>query len=170
MTRAAIFSFSARGAALAERIAAFFEARGDETARYAPKGNLGPLTQAAFASSDALIYVGACGIAVRAVAPHLVSKTTDPAVLVVDDRGQFVISLLSGHIGGANELARALAMDPPLLFPPDDMEEKTPVIGIMKQLRKKTPWMIIRYFIHLSALLSARIERPKKKVERAIIP
>ena len=109
MTRAAIFSFSARGAALAERIAEFFEARGDRAALYAPKGNLGALTQEAFAASDALIYVGACGIAVRAVAPHLVSKTTDPAVLVVDDRGQFVISLLSGHIGGANELARGLA-------------------------------------------------------------
>ncbi len=64
---------------------------------------------ALFSSHDALIFICACGIAVRSIAPHLVSKTSDPAVLVLDDQGRFVIPILSGHIGGANALARSVA-------------------------------------------------------------
>ena len=63
----------------------------------------------AFGNSDAVIFVGSCGIAMRCIAPHVRDKRTDPAVLCVDELGQFVISLLSGHIGGANALAEALA-------------------------------------------------------------
>lgn len=62
-----------------------------------------------FASSQALIFIGACGIAVRDIAPHLKNKMVDPAVLVLDDKGKFVIPILSGHIGGANALAKHLA-------------------------------------------------------------
>jgi len=62
-----------------------------------------------FLESDALVFIGACGIAVRAIAPFVRDKRTDPAVLCVDELGRFVIPLLSGHIGGANDLARFLA-------------------------------------------------------------
>ena len=66
-------------------------------------------TQAHFATDDALIFVGASGIAVRAIAPHVRDKFTDPAVVSVDEAGRFVVPLLSGHVGGANELARDVA-------------------------------------------------------------
>lgn len=51
----------------------------------------------------------AAGIVVRGIAPHLRGKDTDPAVVVVDEAGKFAISLLSGHLGGANQLARLVA-------------------------------------------------------------
>lgn len=63
----------------------------------------------AFQHYDALICIMASGIVVRSLAPMLQHKYQDPAVLVVDEAGQFVVSLLSGHVGGANELARDLA-------------------------------------------------------------
>lgn len=62
-----------------------------------------------FFSEDAIVFVGAVGIAVRLIAPLIQSKTKDPAVVVVDEAGKWAISLLSGHIGGANDLARSIA-------------------------------------------------------------
>jgi cobalt-precorrin 5A hydrolase len=63
----------------------------------------------AFAQGDNLICVMATGIVVRGIAPYLRDKDKDPAVVVVDEAGCFAISLLSGHLGGANELAREVA-------------------------------------------------------------
>jgi cobalt-precorrin 5A hydrolase len=63
----------------------------------------------AFRESPALVLVMAAGIAVRLVAPLLGDKRSDPAVVVVDDAGRFAISLLSGHLGGANRLTERVA-------------------------------------------------------------
>ena len=65
--------------------------------------------QEAFAANDNLVCVMAAGIVVRGIAPYLKGKDTDPAVVVVDEAGQFAVSLLSGHLGGANDLARRVA-------------------------------------------------------------
>ncbi len=66
-------------------------------------------TRVAFEDADAVIFIGAAGIAVRSCAPFLRGKDKDPAVLVCDELGKYVIPILSGHIGGANALALQLA-------------------------------------------------------------
>ena len=71
--------------------------------------NLAAWTAEHFACDDALVFVGATGIAVRAIAPHVHDKFSDPAVVSVDEAGRFAVPLLSGHVGGANDLARVIA-------------------------------------------------------------
>jgi cobalt-precorrin 5A hydrolase len=63
----------------------------------------------AFAHQEDLVCIMAAGIVVRGLAPHLKGKDRDPAVVVVDEAGRFAVSLLSGHLGGANDLARRVA-------------------------------------------------------------
>lgn len=104
----AIVSFTEKGAHVAKTIQdALGGSRSD--AHDESDFSLADWTQAAFASSTALIFVGAAGIAVRAVAPYLRSKATDPAVVCVDEQGRHAIPLLSGHLGGANALAERIA-------------------------------------------------------------
>ena len=66
-------------------------------------------TNRAFCEADALCFIGATGIAVRSIAPFLESKYVDAAVIVLDDMGKYCISLLSGHVGGANQLTEQIA-------------------------------------------------------------
>lgn len=66
-------------------------------------------TAHAFQYAEVIVYIGACGIAVRSIAPFLRNKYVDPAVIVVDEAGKFCISLLSGHVGGANEWTEIIA-------------------------------------------------------------
>ena len=101
----AYLAFTEKGRALAETLRASL---GGEVSCTRDGVTLAAWTARAFADARALVYVGAAGIAVRAIAPHLVSKASDPAVVAVDECGRYAVSLLSGHLGGANALARAI--------------------------------------------------------------
>ncbi|MBR2214136.1 MAG: cobalamin biosynthesis protein [Selenomonadaceae bacterium] len=118
----AIFTASRQGTELACMVAT---ALGEETTIFCPErikevaakndsGVIGyerlavAVAEAVFASK-ALVFIMATGIAVRLIAPYLRDKLRDPAVVVMDDRGEHVISLLSGHMGGANELTLRIA-------------------------------------------------------------
>ena len=106
MTRAYL-AFTEKGLALAQKLA---EALPGSVTRCGHGGvSLAAWTAQEFPRQDALIFVGAVGIAVRTIAPHCHSKATDPSVVVVDECGRFAIPLLSGHLGGANDLARDIS-------------------------------------------------------------
>jgi len=72
-------------------------------------GNVRLLVPSLFTSYRGLIFIVSLGAVVRMIAPHVKDKKTDPAVVVIDDKGEHVISVLSGHLGGANELTRQIA-------------------------------------------------------------
>lgn len=113
---ASIISFTKNGCITAKNILNVLKSEGfsvSEDVKCAGEkdsytGSLKEWTKEHWKESDALIYVGAVGIAVRAIATFVVSKKDDPAVLVVDELGTYCIPILSGHIGGANELAKML--------------------------------------------------------------
>ncbi|MCD8194160.1 MAG: precorrin-4 C(11)-methyltransferase [Tannerellaceae bacterium] len=71
--------------------------------------SIGEATKELFPQSKALVFIGALGICVRSIASCVNDKYTDPAVVNIDSTGRFAIAVLSGHIGGANDLARQLA-------------------------------------------------------------
>lgn len=105
--RIKIFYFTDKGKRLAERVQA--ELSGHDTF-IVPKGTApAAVCRDAFAHNEALLFVGAAGIAVRTAAPFVHDKLTDPPVIVIDENGSFVIPLLSGHVGGANSLALEIA-------------------------------------------------------------
>ncbi len=118
--KAAVISFTKKGGKLNEKICRGLKARGMTVKGYAAGRyaagtdlqafhSLNDLMGQLFGAVDGIIVIGACGIAVRAIAPFLKSKGEDPAVVVAGEDGKFVISLLSGHMGGANELSRCVA-------------------------------------------------------------
>jgi cobalt-precorrin 5A hydrolase len=116
----AVVAITGRGVETAVKIKNALSAQGLTVMVFAPakyhqKGvvpldkKLGEFIKEIYGKVDAIVAVMATGIVVRAVAPCLESKLVDPAVVVVDVSGRFAISLLSGHYGGANELARLVA-------------------------------------------------------------
>ena len=123
-----IISFTVRGIRLAEELAERWQRENrleEPPALYAKcaaffeKGADSPIIRVLdsvtewagerMSGEGALVFIGACGIAVRAIAPWLTDKSRDNPVLVMDERGEFVIPILSGHLGGANELAAQIA-------------------------------------------------------------
>ncbi|WP_298036400.1 cobalt-precorrin 5A hydrolase [uncultured Desulfuromonas sp.] len=113
----AIIAITPGGAALARRLDGSLPGaevhlperfRQDDRCRYF-REPLAEVLPRLFAEGRPLVCVMAAGIAVRLLAPHLQGKSVDPAVVVMDERGAFAVSLLSGHLGGANALARQLA-------------------------------------------------------------
>ena len=107
--KTAFFSFTDCGARLKDRLRSHLLDEGHKAFDLRREAGLKEQAAAAFAGADALLFVGAAGIAVRAIAPLVHSKLSDPAVIVVDELGRWVIPLLGGHIGGGNELALELA-------------------------------------------------------------
>ncbi|WP_405306224.1 cobalt-precorrin 5A hydrolase [Methanobrevibacter sp.] len=93
-----------------------------------------------FYEYDAIIAIMASGILVRSIAPLVESKVTDPAVINIDDNGQFVISTLSGHLGGANELANKVA----------GLIDATPVITTSTDVNKKLGIDVLANDLYLS--------------------
>lgn len=111
-----VTAFTKRGIALARRIVGSLG--GDTelwlTERYAEQNvlcyfSLSQWVGECFSQKKDIIFVSATGIAVRSIAPFLQDKLADPAILSVDEDGRFVVSLVSGHVGGANALARRVA-------------------------------------------------------------
>ena len=111
----ALFCLTPGGVRLAKRLAAMlpltcYTSEALQEEGFIPfNGGFASAAREAFSSFSALIFIGATGIAVRVLAPLVNDKFSDPAVVVIDERARHVISLLSGHAGGANALTRYLA-------------------------------------------------------------
>lgn len=102
--RLAVISVTKSGNAIAKKLKENFPL--DIYSSYLNKEfNIKDITKTLMNSVDGIIFISSTGIAVRAIAPFLRGKDKDPAVVVIDTQGKFSISLVSGHLGGANELA-----------------------------------------------------------------
>ncbi|NCD08643.1 MAG: cobalamin biosynthesis protein CbiG [Negativicutes bacterium] len=119
--KAIVFSYTRRGARLSLLVrnclqSLSYIAEAYTTVKFAEEdsslkisGGCVQSARQAFQDNQVIVYIGSCGIAVRAIAPYVKNKMLDPAVIAIDERGRYVIPLLSGHIGGANEIARKIA-------------------------------------------------------------
>ena len=108
MKQIGILSFTERGKRLSHRIA---EGLGDDcnVEILEDKGKAKEYLRENFQQKDVFLFICAAGIAVRMIAPLIRSKDVDPAVIVMDEFGRFVVPILSGHLGGANAAAAGIA-------------------------------------------------------------
>jgi cobalt-precorrin 5A hydrolase len=152
----AVVALTRRGVETALNIKQALDAEGLKNAIFAPKkysqtgvceleGKIGDFIKEKYEHLDAIVAVMATGITIRAVAPYLESKLVDPAIIGVDAAGNFVISLLSGHYGGANELTKIIAKG----------IEATPVITTASDSMGKQSVDELARILHLT------IENPK---------
>lgn len=116
---AAIISVTEKGTMQSELLYKKIEAKGFKCKRfcyskYASVGaesyeNISILVKRIFSEYDILIFICACGIAVRTISPFIKSKISDPAVIVMDEQFKYVIPILSGHLGGANRISQIIS-------------------------------------------------------------
>ncbi len=101
------------------------------------KEKISLLTEKLFKDYQYILFIMATGIVVRVIAPHIVSKFSDPAIMVADEKGQNVISLLSGHMGGANEMTKFISNlinANPVITTATDVNKKSALDMIAKDL------------------------------------
>ncbi len=103
--RLAIIAITKGGQLLSRKLASQLQADIIDT-----NGKISDSVAAIWSQYDGFIFIMATGIVVRVIAPLLEDKTTDPSVVVLDEAGNYAISLLAGHLGGANQLAREIAL------------------------------------------------------------
>jgi cobalt-precorrin 5A hydrolase len=133
----AVISVTNNGALLGNRLADQLTMSGHLVAIFAKEGRnphsaptyevLSRLIGDVFSQYEGLIFIMATGIVVRVIAPYIQDKQIDPAIVVLDEKGKHAISLLSGHIGGANELAQLIGQTigaEPVITTATDVREK----------------------------------------------
>lgn len=161
--RVAIVAITKHGAAIASRLAPQIpeaevivsekqaEQLGDfAIPRRVYQGALSAQIGGLFESYDQIIFLVSLGAVVRLIAPHLKSKDEDPGVLVIDDAAEFVIPVLSGHVGGANAYAEKVAA----------LLKATPVLTTASDVGKTIPVDI------LGRELGWQVEAPKINITR----
>jgi len=167
----AIISVTNQGALLGDTLARKLVTLGKETDVFAKTGR-NPLNATSYESLNKLIcnifpnyegflFIMATGIVVRVIAPYICDKRVDPAIVVMDDNGKHVISLLSGHIGGANELTHLVA----------ELSEAEPVITTATDVAQKPAAdmlavklnLTIEPFVQLKAINAAIVNNDNVK-------
>jgi cobalt-precorrin 5A hydrolase len=159
----AIVTFCDQGASVAERLREWL----DESQIYVHRSvdrrvdakrfaSIMTLAGKLFRQYRKIVFIAPCGLVVRAIAPHLNHKTVDPAVVLVDVGGRFAVSLLSGHEGGANQLAlqvaNAISAEPVISTTTEAVKDLIVGVGCRRGVRAENVEFAIR-----QALRTARV-------------